>query len=290
MALKCLRLDAKTAHNGTNPPVRSLSHLFIYPMKSTRGIPVEETRVDVSGPVRDRRWMLVDNDGVMISQRTQPRMTLIEPRFEGDDLLVEAPGMKALRIRAWSGEGEWFQGQIWKDELELPEPDAAYSEWFSSYLRQSCRLLYLPDSIVRPVEAPWNDPRWRVSLADAYPLLLLGQASLDLLNAKLEQPVTIKRFRPNLVVAGSAAHEEDQWKRVRIGEVELALVKLCIRCAIPLIDPETGETGVEPLRTLAQYRKKPGTNNVLFAQNALVTKPGVLRVGSEIEVLEGCSD
>lgn len=269
--------------------MRSLSHIYIYPIKSTRGIAVEETRVDVSGPVGDRRWMLVDDEGVMISQRTQPRMTLIEPRFEGEDLVVEAPGMGALRIRPWSGEGEWFRGQVWHDELRLPEPDAAYSEWFSSYLGQSCRLLYQPDSVVRPVEAPWDSPPWRTSLADAYPLLLLGQASLDLLNTKLEQPVTIKRFRPNLVITGITAHEEDEWKRVRIGEVELAVVKACVRCAIPLVDPETGETGVEPLRTLARYRRIPESSKVLFAQNALVTKPGVLRVRAEIEVLEDCS-
>jgi uncharacterized protein YcbX len=242
--------------------------------------------VDVSGPVRDRRWMLVDEDGLFLTQRNQPRMALIVPRFEGEDLIVEAPGMPAIRIRSWRGEGEWLRARVWHDELRLPEPDPVYSEWFSSFLGRSCRLLHQPDQVVRPVEAPYDSSQWRVSLADGYPLLLLGQASLDLLNAKLDEPVTIKRFRPNLVVAGSAAHAEDSWRRLRIDEVELAVVKSCVRCAIPLIDPETGETGVEPLRTLAGYRKKPNSNNVLFAQNALVTRPGLLRVGDEVEVLE----
>lgn len=238
------------------------------------------------GPVHDRRWMLVDDDGMMISQRTQPRMTLIESRFEGDGLIVEAPGMPTLRIGAGPGEGEWFRGQVWDDELRLPEPDREYSEWFTKFLGQSCRLLYQPDEVLRPVEAPWNTPEWRMSLADELPLLLISQASLDLLNEKLDAPVTMERFRPNLVIAGCSAHEEDGWARVRIGEVEMAVVKACVRCAIPLVDPETGETGVEPLRTLAQYRKKPDSNKVLFGKKALVTKPGVLRVGDEVEVLE----
>lgn len=263
-----------------------LSKISVYPIKSTRGIAVDEIQVDVMGPARDRRWMLVDDEGLMLSQRTQPRMALIAPSFDGDDLIVEAPEMPALRIRPWCGGGEWSRARVWHDELRLPEPDPAYSEWFRSYLGQSCRLLYQPESVIRPVEAPYDTSPWRVSLADGFPLLLVGQASLDLLNQKLEVPVTMERFRPNLVIAGSAAHEEDGWRRVRIGEVELAVVKACVRCAIPLVDPVTGETGVEPLRTLAQYRKKPDSTKVLFAQNALATTPGLLRVGDEVEVLE----
>lgn len=255
-----------------------------------RGIAVRETRVDLRGPVEDRRWVLVDDEGMIITQRTQPRMTLIVPRFDGDELVVDAPGMQQLRTRPRhieNGEGQRFRAQVWHDELQLPEPDRAYSAWFSDYLGVSCRLLYQPDSVVRPVEAPWNTPPWQTSLSDAYPLLVLGQASLDFLNSKLEVPVTVARFRPNIVVAGTTAHEEDEWRRARMGDVEMSLVKLCVRCAIPQIDPETAETGVEPLRTLAKYRRQAETGKVLFAQNALVVKPGVLRVGDEVEVLEG---
>ena len=222
----------------------------------------------------------------MLTQRTQPRMALIVPRFEGDELIVEAPDMPALRIATWTGEVKWFRAQVWRDELRLPEPDAASSEWFGSFLGQPCRLLHQPDSVVRPVEAPWDTAPWRVSLADSFPLLMIGRASLDLLNQKLEEPVTMARFRPNVVIAGSEAHEEDGWKRVRIGEVELESAKLCTRCSIPLIDPMTAETGGEPLRTLAEYRKKPGSNKILFGQKAVVVKPGLLRVGDEVEVVE----
>jgi uncharacterized protein len=261
-----------------------VSKLFVYPIKSTRGIAVDQARVDVSGPVWDRRWMLVGDDGVALTQRTLPRMALIVPRFAGEDLVVEAPGMAAVRIRRWTGEGEWARVRIWRDDLRVPHPDAAYSEWFSEFLGISCRLVHLPDEVVRPVEAPWNQEPWRTSLSDAYPLLVLGQASLDLLNGKLAEPVTVARFRPNVLVDGIAAHEEDSWRRVRIGEVEINVVKPCARCVLTLVDPVTAETGIEPLQTLATYRR--GANGkVLFAQNALVTKTGVLRVGETVEVL-----
>jgi uncharacterized protein YcbX len=261
-----------------------LSQIFIYPIKSARGIAVNETPVDITGPLRDRRWMLIDNDGLFLSQRKLARMALISPHFEGEDLVVDAPNMPPLFIRSWTGEGDWIPVQLWQDQLQLPHPNSEYSEWFSSYLGQSCRLVYLPPTVVRPVEPPYNNSDWRVSLADGYPLLLVTQASLDLLNECLPAPVTIERFRPNLVIAGAAAHEEDRWRRLRIGSVEVALVKPCARCSIVLVDPSTGERGIEPLKTLARYRRKP--QKVLFAQNALITAPGLLQTGLPVEVLE----
>jgi uncharacterized protein YcbX len=263
--------------------LRHLSQLFVYPIKSARGIAVDQVRVGMAGPDRDRRWVLVDDDGLMVTQRTQPRMALLVPRFEGEDLVVEAPGMTELRIGEWQGQGDWIAVRIWHDDLRLPHPDTGYSEWFSDFLGQRCRLAHLPDAVVRPVEAPFDRAPWRVSLADSFPLLVIGQASLDLLNERLPEPVTMARFRPNLVIAGSGAHEEDGWRTVRVGEVELTITKPCVRCAIPLVDPVTAETGVEPLRTLATYRRKPDSSKVLFGQNALVTKAGVLRVGDAVE-------
>ncbi len=226
--------------------------------------------------------MLVDDGGVCLTQRTLPKMALMVPRFDGEDLIVEAPAMMPLRIRGWSGEGDWVQVRIWDDELRVPHPNPAASEWFSSFLGQSCRLVHLPDAVVRPVQAPYDKVPWQVSLADGFPLLVLGQSSLDLLNNKLPAPVGMARFRPNVVIAESTAHEEDGWQLIRIGAVELALVKPCERCAIPLVDPETAKTGVEPLRTLAKYRKLP--NAVKFGQNALVITPGLLRVGMQVQV------
>lgn len=240
--------------------------------------------LETAGPARDRRWMLVDDAGVALTQRTQPRMVLLTPRFDGEELIVEAPQKQALRIRHWTGEGERVPVRIWNDELRLPHPDPCYSEWFSSFLGQSCRLVHLPDSILRPVEAPFNEAPWRVSLADSFPVLVITQASLDLLNSKLREPITMSRFRPNVVVEGTEPHAEDGWRRVRMGGMDWATGKLCVRCAIPQVNPETGETGLEPLQTLAQYRRPE--RKVLFGHKGRVSAPGVLRVGDAVEVLE----
>jgi len=261
-----------------------LSQIYIYPIKSTRGIPVPETALDITGPLPDRRWMLVDDEGVFLSQRRLPRMALISPHFEGTDLVVTAPNMTPLVISRWSGEGDWVPVRIWRDALQLPHPNPRYSEWFSSYLGESCRLVHLPDTVVRPVETPFNTGEWRVNLADGYPLLVVTQASLDLLNERLPAPVAMERFRPSLVISGTAAHEEDHWRRLGIGGVELAIVKPCARCPIVLVDPSTAQSGVEPLRTLARYRKTP--KGVMFAQNALIVKPGLLQTGAAVEVVE----
>jgi uncharacterized protein len=261
-----------------------LSQIFIYPIKSARGTAVSETPLNTSGPARDRRWMLVDEEGLFLSQRKLPQMALIYPRFEGDDLVVTAPNMPPLTIPSWSGEGDWIPVRIWRDQLTLPHPNRAHSEWFSAFLGRTCRLVYLPDTVRRHVEPPFDQPEWRVSLADGYPLLLLTQASLDLLNERLASPVGIERFRPNLVISGTAPHAEDDWRRLQIGSVQLAIVKPCARCSTVLVNPNTAEVGVEPLRTLARYRRLP--RSVLFAQNALVANPGQLRVGASVEVLE----
>lgn len=257
---------------------------MIYPIKSARGISVSEALVDTSGPMLDRRWMLVDHEGLFLSQRRLPKMTLLSPALNGTDLTVSAPGMPPLAVRAWAGEGEWIPVKLWRDRLRLPNPSPLYDAWFSVFLGTSCRLVYLPADVIRPVEAPYDSPEWRVSLADGFPLLLLGQGSLDHLNARLDSPVGFDRFRPNLLIANTKAHDEDGWRRVRIGTVEMAIVKPCARCSIVLVDPETGDRGLEPLRTLAGYRRKP--QNVLFAQNALVTVGGLLRRGESVEILE----
>ncbi len=260
-----------------------LSQIFLYPIKSTRGTEVSETQVDISGPVKDRRWMLVDQDGLFLSQRKLPRMALIHPRFEGTDLVVTAPDMPPLVIPEWSGEGDCIPVKIWRDHLDLPRPNQAYDDWFSCFLGKPCRLVYLPDTVIRRVEAPHDQPEWRVSLADGYPLLLITQASLDILNEKLPSPVSTERFRPNLVISGAAAHAEDDWDRLRIGSVEIMVVKPCARCSTVLVDPRSGQVGIEPLRTLAAYRRMP--QKIMFAQNALIVNPGPLRVGTPVEIL-----
>jgi uncharacterized protein YcbX len=261
-----------------------LSRIFIYPIKSVRGIAIGETQVETTGPVQDRRWMLVDEQGIFLSQRKLPRMVLIEPHFDGRDLVLTAPGTSPLVVRSWCGEGEWIPVRIWRDNLTLPHPDQEYDEWLSSFLGQRCRLVHLPDEVRRNVEPPFDDSQWQVSLADGYPLLVVTQASVDLLNAKLASPVRVEHFRPNLVLADAAPHAEDNLNEVRIGSVELRIVKACARCSVVLVDPATANVGVEPLRALAGYRAMP--RGVMFGQNALVVTPGQLRVGDAVAILD----
>ncbi len=228
--------------------------------------------------------MLVDGAGLFLSQRRAARLAAITPRFEGEDLLVDAIGMPPLRIPPWRGEGDWVTAQIWDDHLALPHPDSRCDQWFSDVLGQRCRLVFLPPDVVRPVEPPFDGPGSTVSLSDGFPLLVISETSLQCLNEQLETPVGINRFRPNLVISGCAIHAEDHWKRLRIGEVELAMVKPCARCSVVLIDQETLASSLEPLRTLSTYRKVSG--KVMFGQNALVLREGTLTVGRPVELLE----
>ena len=260
-----------------------LSQIYIYPIKSARGIAVNEVSVQTRGPAHDRSWMLVDDAGLFLSQRRAGRMAWITPRFEGDDLLVEAPGMPPLHVRPWRGEGDWVEAQIWDSHLRLPHPDSRYDAWFSAFLGQSCRLVYLPQEVVRPVEPPFDGAGSTVSLSDGFPLLVISEASLHLLNDQMATPVDMNRFRPNLVISGCAAHAEDNWKRLRISSVELAIVKPCARCSVVLIDQETCVSDVEPLKTLSTYRRSGG--KVMFGQNALVLREGTLTVGHPVELL-----
>ncbi|HEX4170361.1 MAG TPA: MOSC domain-containing protein [Bryobacteraceae bacterium] len=226
--------------------------------------------------------MVVDEHGVFLSQRKLPRLVLIAPRFEDSDLVVTAPGVSSLVIPRWSGQGEWIPVRIWRDHLKLPHPNQAYSDWFSSFLGRPCHLVYLPDDIKRHVEPPFDDPKWRVSLADGYPLLIVTQASLDLLNTKRPSPIGMEHFRPNLVIAGATPHAEDRWTNIQIASARLAIVKPCARCSTVLVDPATAKVGTEPLKTLAEYRRLP--RGVMFGQNALVVTPGQLRVGNAVEI------
>jgi uncharacterized protein YcbX len=154
----------------------------------------------------------------------------------------------------------------------------------SAALGTECGLVHMPESTLRQVDQAYAAPGERVAFADAFPLLLLTTASIDELNRRLDKPVTVRRFRPNLLVSSAQPHAEDTWLRIRIGSVEMRLAKPCARCAITTVDPDTGIAGKEPLRTLATYRSRAG--KVFFGQNAIHAGAGTLRVGARVEVLE----
>jgi uncharacterized protein YcbX len=261
-----------------------VSELHIYPLKSARGIALREMPLDDRGPAGDRRWMLVDEKGLMLSQRDLPRMALIAVEADARQLACTALGMPPLHVTAPSPPGNGrIEATVWDDTVEVHLADAAAHAWFRQFLGRECRLVHQPDDSFRQVNRIYAAKGVGVSLADGFPLLLIGQGSLDDLNRRLERPVEMRRFRPNLVVEGSEAFAEDTWRHIRVGEVEFDLVKPCARCSIPAVDPGTGEIGKEPTRTLANFRRRG--SDVFFGWNIVARGKGTIRVPDPVEVL-----
>lgn len=262
-----------------------VSELWIYPIKSCRGIPVSEFALDDRGPEMDRRFMLVDRDNVFMTAREHHRMVLIDVHLGDDHLIINAPGMSELLLDTRHGLRE-EEAVIWNDTVLLSHVDDRTDRWFSDFLLHECRLMAMPASTRRPVDPKYAAEERLVSLADGYPMLLIGTGSLALLNSKLHPqhpPISMKRFRPNVVVEGTRPHEEDEWKRIQIGDVECRVVKPCSRCVLTTVDPETAEAGKEPLRTLSTYRRNG--SSVLFGQNLVHETHGTVRVGDQVSSL-----
>lgn len=260
-----------------------LSQLYVYPIKSTGGIALDNATADRRGLRYDRRWMLVDDSGGFMSQRKFPRMALIHPVLKSDHLLVEAPGMPALEVPLGSPGGQRTLADIWGDAVGVSPVGPDANRWFSEFLNMACSLVHLPDDSIRPVDSHYGRPEDSVSLVDGFPFLLISEASLEDLNSHLEEPLPMNRFRPNLVVRGCKPFAEDGWRRVRMGQLVFRVVKPCARCSITTVDQTKGVRGREPLRTLARYRKVG--SKVLFGQNLIHDATGTVRVGDSLEVV-----
>lgn len=263
------------------PP--SVTHLNVYPVKSCRGIPLGTATLDRWGIQHDRNWMVVDADGLFVSQRTQPRLALVEPALGPERLILRAPEMPALELPVTGRAGRDRTVTIWKDTCRALDQGDAAAEWFTRYLGQPTRLVRIGGGFERPVSEATYPSGADVGFADGYPLLVLSLASLADLNARLAEPVPMNRFRPNLVVGGCPAFAEDTWKRIRIGDVNFQLVTACERCSITTVDQATGVQGKEPLSTLATFRRIGG--GVIFGRNVVHQGVGTLRVGDVVEVL-----
>lgn len=261
-----------------------VSGLVIYPVKGCRGISLQETRLDGVGPELDRRWMIVDGNGVFRSQRSHPGMALIRTALLGDTLELSHPEAPSLRVPLVPGEAPPLEGEVWDDRLATRPVSAEADAWVSRVLGAPSRLVRLDESLeTRPTD-PAYAPGHRVGFADGYPVLLVSEGSLEELNRRLESPVPMDRFRPNVMVAGVEPHGEDGWRRVRLGGVAFRVVKPCARCTVPGVDQATGVGGKEPLRALAGYRRHEG--KVWFGQNLVHEETGVIGVGDPVEILE----
>lgn len=264
-----------------------VTEINIYPIKSTRRIALPQSEVLPRGLPWDRRWMLVDVEGRFITARQYPTLALVQTDVEDDMLRVSVAGRKTLRLSQQPPDGRIVPVTVWKDHCDAVLAGAEADAWFSDYLGFSCRLVQMSDELVRGVNPDYGRAGDEVSFADGFPLLLISEASLNDLNSRLQTPVSMRRFRPNLVVDGERAYQEDQWRRIRVGDVEFEGVKNCSRCVFTTIDPDTGikHPDKEPLRTLGSYRRKP-QGGVYFGQNLIPRSGGVIHIGDKVEILD----
>jgi hypothetical protein len=265
-------------------PVPTVSALHAYPIKSCRALDLKASRFDRLGPLYDRRFMLVDDKGSFLTQRELPRMALISPGLGPMALVVNAPGMQALKVPMTQRDARRIEVQVWRHRGAAEDVGDHVASWFSTFLDRSCRLVRFPDDCFRAVNPVVSPVGAQIAFADGYPALLMSEASLSDLNARLQKTVAMSRFRPNIVVRDCEAFAEDTWKRIRIGDLVLDVVKPCARCKITTVDQITAATSDEPLVTLAGYRTRD--NEVLFGQNCVHHGPGSLRVGDSVEILE----
>ena len=262
-----------------------ISEIWIYPIKSLGGIRVEKATVKRKGLQYDRRWMLIDRNNVAMTQRVYPEMALLRPQLHDGKIAVtftktlkQNPSVEFTMTTLQRD--KWVTARVWDDDVHVVEVDQEISEWFSRNLGIACRLVAFPEENPRQVNPDYSVNTEHVSLADAYPFLIVGQRSLDDLNAKLTEAVPMNRFRPNFVFTGGKPFVEDTWRNLSIGELPFVAVKKSDRCLLTTVDQETAEKGTEPLRTLTRYRKVG--NKVYFGQNLVALAEGVVHLGDPV--------
>lgn len=267
----------------------SVASLHLYPIKSIGGFAIDEARIADRGFEHDRRWMLVDEHGRFISQREAPTMACLHTTPLPDGFRVtDVRDGESLDLPWGISAGDRSFAAVWSDTVELILADERLSSWFSDRLGIPCTLAHMPDATERAVDRTYAEGI--TSLSDGFPYLIISQASLDDLNERggawahehmgTWAHVPMNRFRPNIVVAGGTAFQEDGWKDVRMGDAVFSLVKPCARCPITTVDQRTGVRGKEPLRTLATFRSF--NNKVLFGMNAVAIHGASVRCNDPV--------
>ena len=259
----------------------SLASIHVYPIKSLGGFSVQEVRLTDRGLEHDRRWMLIDPEGRFLTQRECPAMAGLHCAPYGNSFRVNDTRSGNSIDMPWSlADAERVIAKVWDDEVQLMLGSVIMHHWFSEALQRPVRLAYMPDSTIRNTDPVYADVH--VALNDGYPALIISQASLDELNARLETPMPMDRFRPNFVIAGGVPFQEDDWTTIIIDEEHFSIVKPCARCVIITTDQQTGERSTEPLRTLATFRSVG--NKVRFGMNATFVGGGTVHVGAPVHV------
>jgi uncharacterized protein len=260
-----------------------VEELFVYPLKSARGIAQSAARIARTGLEWDRQWMAVDALGTFISQRTHPKLAQIVPAIAGNLLVLTAPHLKPLPLPL-ECVGDTVDVQVWNDRCTgLDQGDAA-AEWVSAAVGDMLRLVRRAPLADRSANPQFAGPSpAHLSFTDAYPILVCNRASLADLNLRMPEPVPMERFRPNIVLTGLAAFEEDRIEALQIGAITLRLVKPCTRCIITATDQRTGERTTNPLPVLRKFRFDRALLGVTFGENAVISAGAglLLRRGAE---------
>jgi uncharacterized protein YcbX len=276
----------------------TVAGLYCYPVKSCRGIPLRTAEVGAKGIRHDRQWMVVNEEGLLVSQIGVQRMAadvksmcLIETAIDGDRLVLRAPGMPPLALPLEGVEGEAVEAKVWMDSCPSVDQGDEAAGWLTAFLSRErpgeYRLVRMPEGEARragPILWKSATPEVPTAFANQYPFLVISQASLDDLNGRLPAPVGVDRFRPNIVISGCEPYAEDHVAGFRVGLIEFRGRSQCVRCAVITADQATGERGKEPLKTLATYRKHD--RGVVFGRNFDYMGSGTLTVGDRVEILE----
>lgn len=274
----------------------TLSELVLYPIKSCAGLSVPEATLALDGlsanGINDREWMVVTREGLFLTQREFPRMATIVPRIAGDELVVEAPALPPLRLPLpHDAAAPSLEVLIWDDHVLAADCGDNAAAWFSDAVGAPCRLVRFRPDVVRPKISPWTGGLPAAArFSDGYPILLIGQASLDDLNARLKSAgrteLPMNRFRPNMVVEGIDAFEEDFVAAFTDGDISLRPVKPCARCPIPSVDQATGIPGPDPLDILQTYRANARMDGAVTLGMNVIVQAGIgrtLRVGQQFD-------
>ena len=264
-----------------------LSSLIYYPIKACRGFDITESRIERMGLANDRRMMAVTPEGEFLTQREHAKLALITPTLQNDSVTLSAPNFDSIQFVIQKS-GTPTPVNIWKSKgVSAIDQGDESAKWFSDWLGVSVRLVHIADGYKRKLNRDFAvNAEDHTGFADGYPILIISEASLQDLNSRLDasRALPMNRFRPNIVVQNCEPFAEDTWKRIKIGDVEMALVKPCARCEVTTIDKETLEQSKEPLKTLGAYRKQKG--GAMFGMNVIPLNEGEIKVGMSVEVLE----
>lgn len=260
-----------------------VSGLSIYPVKSCREIKQKFTFVGNFGIENDRRWMVVDENGVMLTQRKYSEMCLIHVALTDSGIELNKANKESLFVKNPINNKK-MSVKVWHEQCQAYDAGDEAANWLSEALSVTCRLVYFPRDEVRQIDLNYAKQGEKTAFSDGFPILLISEASLADLNARLDTPVTMQRFRPNIIVSGCEPFAEDNWKEIRVGEINYRIVKPCSRCAIPNINIDTAVREREPIKTLSSYRKHE--SNIYFGQNVIANSQGKLDVGMEVKIIE----